>query len=334
VTGNRVAGASQYASYSSVRVVVLGASGFIGRWVARSLCGRDADVCLVVHHRAAAEPIFSRYSIRGDILELDLRESRTVQDLYRKIKPSITFNLAGYGVDRTERDEKTAYQINAHLVKVLCQIVTETRDAEWMGQDLVHVGSALEYGEIGGNLSEDSTPNPTSLYGKSKLAGTRYLTSCCQAQGIRGLTARLFTVYGPGEHQGRLLPSLLETAKSGQPLRLTAGTQKRDFTYIEDVAEGLLRLGLSTTQPGEAVNMATGQLTSVRSFTETAARILGIPDDRLEFGSLPTRAEEMDHAPVSVERLQRITGWVPSTSIAEGIRNTQVLVSQTGDRLG
>ena len=82
---------------------------------------------------------------------------------------------------------------------------------------------------------------------------------------MRAVTARLFTVYGPGEHCGRLLPSLIEAARAEKPLELTAGTQLRDLTYVEDVAEGLLRLGLAQAEPGSVVNLATGHLTMVRS---------------------------------------------------------------------
>jgi nucleoside-diphosphate-sugar epimerase len=325
--------ASHAGYYRTARVLVLGASGFIGRWVARSLCARGAKVGLVVRHRTSAEQIFHKFGVRGDIYELDLRASLAVRNLFEEFKPAITFNLAGYGVDPSERDEETAYQINAQLVQAMCEAAAETRDREWPGQDIIHVGSALEYGSLGGSLTEDSVPHPTTLYGKSKLAGTRFLTRCCQTYQVKGLTARLFTVYGPGEHQGRLLPSLLETAQTRKPLALTTGKQKRDFTYVEDVAEGLLRLGLATTRPGEIVNLATGQLTSVRGFAETAGRILGIPTAHLKFGLLPTRAEEMEHAPVAVERLQRLTAWLPQTGIAEGVRKTLDFESSCGDQV-
>jgi nucleoside-diphosphate-sugar epimerase len=308
--------------YNGVCVAVLGASGFIGRWVARVLCARGANVHLIVRNQAAAQKVFSRYGVQGDIVELDLGPPGVIQRLFRQIKPSITFNLAGYGVDRSERDEKTAYQINVHLVQAICEAIAETRDREWWGQDIVHVGSVAEYGTLGNDLSEDAVPNPTTLYGKSKLAGTRSLACCCQARRIKGLTARLFSVYGPGEHRGRLLPALLETARTGKSLRLTAGKQERDFIYVEDVAEGLLRLGLVKAQPGEMVNLATGQLTSVRTFAETAAGVLQIPYDRLEFGSLPTRAEEMKHSPVTLERLRQLIAWVPPTGVAEGVGKT------------
>lgn len=308
--------------YRGITTAVLGATGFIGQWVARELSRRGANVHLIVRDKKAAHSVFGAHINPEHIWEVDLLHLKTTQKLFHQIKPSITFNLAGYGIDRTESDESTADEINAKLVKRMCEDVSEIRDSRWVGQDIVHVGSALEYGDIFGDLNERSVPQPTTLYGKSKLAGTQALTQCCRSYGIKGLTARLFTVYGPGEHEARLLPSLISAAKTERLLPLTAGRQKRDFTFITDVVEGLLRLGLSNTKPGEVVNVATGKLTSVRVFAETAAKELKIPLERLRFGALPTRTDEMDHAEVSLAVLRRALGWVPPTSVTEGIRQT------------
>ncbi|MCG3207758.1 MAG: dTDP-6-deoxy-L-talose 4-dehydrogenase (NAD(P)(+)) [Anaerolineae bacterium] len=310
-----------FSRYRDCRIVVLGASGFLGRWVARALSWCGAELYLVVR-RAKAAPNFECYDVKGQVVEVNLADSAAVRRFFRRVQPTITFNLAGYGVDPAERDDQTAFQINTHLLQTICHALVDIRDWAWCGLDIVHVGSALEYGAIGGNLAEDSRPNPTTLYGRSKLAGTLALASSCRAYGLRGITARLFTVYGPGEHAGRLLPSLLAAAQTGQPLALTAGTQQRDFIYVEDAAEGLLRLGLARSRPGEIVNLATGQLTPVRRFVESAAEILQLPADRLEFGTIPLRVEEMEHDPVTIARLRRLVGWAPPTPITAGIRRT------------
>lgn len=308
--------------YNGTQTLVLGASGSIGRWVARILCARGTKVALVVRNKGVAEQIFSTYGIRGDIYEMDLQNLAAVAKLLQTVKPSITFNLAGYGMDRSERDDRVAYQINARLPEAILETIAKRRDPRWPGQDIVHAGSSLEYGPIGGTLPEDSITNPTTLYGASKLAGTELLARYCKARNIKGLTARIFTVYGPGEPQRRLLPSLLETAKTGKPLQLTSGEQKRDFIYVEDVAEGLIRLGLAHAALGDVVNLATGRLTSVRSFAVAAAKIIGIPHDRLKFGKLAALTEEMHHSQVTIERLRRLTAWVPPTGVREGIRKT------------
>lgn len=310
-------------SYQDKRVLVLGASGFIGRWVARLLGTHGARLHLVVRQKALAERILARYRVRGVILQQDLERLDQVENLLRTIRPTVTFNLAGYGVDPSERDERRTARINTDLVQAVAAAAAKVRDPSWEGSDVVHVGSALEYGSVEGVLTEESVPHPTTVYGRSKLAGTEALRRSCQDYDIRGVTARLFTVYGPGEHEGRLLPSLLTTARGREPLPLTAGSQRRDFTFVEDVAEGLLRLGAGRGEPGEIVNLATGVLTSVRSFVEIAAAVLSIPTERLSFGMLPTRPEEMTHRAMTIARLEQRTGWRPSIDIAEGVRRTR-----------
>jgi nucleoside-diphosphate-sugar epimerase len=195
-------------------------------------------------------------------------------------------------------------------------------EVSWPGQRIIHVGSALEYGNAGGDLRENSHCDPTTIYGRSKLAGTQSLSRSCKELGISGVTARLFTVYGPGEEGSRLLPTLIASIAEDQPIELTDGLHTRDFTYVEDVAEALLRLGLAGAVPGEVVNVATGKLTRVREFVSTAASILGLPERRLAFGALPTRPEEMKHEAVNIQRLKELTGWAPPTGIGEGVRKT------------
>ena len=266
--------------------------------------------------------IFRDYKIHGEICVVDLRDFDRVRNLIAEIRPTVTFNLAGYGVDRAERDEFTAHQINSRLVEVICGAIASIKNPGWHGQDVINVGTALEYGAIGGTLSENSIPNPTTLYGKTKLSGTNLLTQACMRMGIKGLTARLFTVYGPGEHPERLLPSLIAAARTGETLQLTAGNQKRDFTFVKDVAEGLLRLGLIETIPGDIVNLSTGTLCSVRQFVEVAATILGIVPGQLCFGAINPRFDEMEHEPVTLAHLRTLLSWVPSTNINDGIQRT------------
>jgi nucleoside-diphosphate-sugar epimerase len=304
---------------------VLGASGFNGRWVARGLTAAQAKPVLFVRDAGKANAIFREYRVHGEIIELDLTDEARTVALLRDLRPAITFNLAGYGVDPSERDEKCAREMNEQLVTTLCEVIAAFAHGcpNWAGQHLVHTGSALEYGVIRGDLSEDSEPRPTTLYGETKLAGTRSLARGCRALGISGLTARLFTVYGPGEHPGRLLPSLVEAARRGQPVSLTDGRQRRDFAYVEDVADGLLALGAGSAVPGEVINFASGTLLGVSQFVLEAAKVLGIPNSALKFGELPARAEEMWHSEVNVERLRQRLGWTPPTTVEPGIRKTK-----------
>lgn len=306
--------------YGGTRVLVLGATGFLGRWVGRALSEADAELTLAVRSLELGRRRLKEFGVAGEVVLADFDAPDTVEQLVARAQPQITFNLAGYGVDRSERDEAAAQRINVELPERLVAAVARVRDPGWAGQDIVHTGSALEYGQIGGRLVEDAEPNPTTFYGRSKLAGTAGFTASCVEHGVKGVTARLFTVYGPGEHEGRLLPSLSAAAGSDADVELTEGLQKRDFTYAADVARGLLDLGLSRAPTGDVVNLATGQLLTVREFIERAGPVLGIEPSRLRFGAIPTRDDEMEHREVSVARLQQRIGWSPSTGVVDGVR--------------
>ncbi|MEO7964983.1 MAG: GDP-mannose 4,6-dehydratase, partial [Gemmatimonadaceae bacterium] len=124
------------------------------------------------------------------------------------------------------------------------------------------------------------------------------------------------------EHSGRLLPSILDAARSLEPLPLSDGQQRRDFTYVEEVVEGLLRLAVSDVRPGEIVNLATGVMHSVRDFVHAAAAVVKCDESLLHFGAVPHRPEEMSHEGVSVSRLRTRADWLPADDITEGVART------------
>lgn len=309
-------------AYRGRRVLVTGASGFLGCWVARLLHEGGAELFLGGRSTEALRSAGAAFRFTGEMLCADFGEPGTFAQLYRDVRPVITFHLAGYGVDPEERDAALAERLNHHLIEEIANVIGADPAAGWPGLRLIHAGSAAEYGAVAGPVTEVSPENPVNLYGRTKLAGKWALRRAVEHSGLRATTARLFTVYGPGEHAHRLLPSLIAAAQSGRTLALTAGEQQRDFTYVADVAEGLLRLGCLGGAAAAVVNMATGTLTRVRTFAETAAAALGVAPGKLDFGALPYRADETPHGPVSTALLEATLAWKPVTSIREGIEKT------------
>jgi nucleoside-diphosphate-sugar epimerase len=304
--------------YAGVTALVLGGSGFIGGWVIRLLSARGARVHGVIRDATKAASV--RDIAAGDLTVADLARRGAITAIVRDVRPSVVFNLAGYGVDRTERDPETMALLNTHLVADLCEALATMPSDGWDGLRLVHAGSALEYGPVSGPLTADSEPGPTTDYGRTKLQGTDHVRRAGETHGLLCTVARLFTVYGPGEHSGRLLPSLMRAAETRSRVPLSTGEQRRDFTYVEDAAEGLLRMGVSHAKPGAVINLATGELTSVRTFAEIAAQVLGLDRDCLDFGAVPVRSDEMFHGVVDVSPVQELLSWRPQISIAEGVR--------------
>jgi nucleoside-diphosphate-sugar epimerase len=310
------------AAYRDVTVLVLGGGGFIGRWVVNRLTRAGARVAVLARDPASIDALRSWWHAPVDVIQCDVSDFNALYACVLAVRPRIAFNLAGYGVARGERDVHLMRQLNAELVAALGASMADARDRDWAGQAIVNAGSSAEYGQTDGPVRGDGPAEPVTDYGRAKLAGSLALAESCRERGFAGVTVRLFMVYGWGEHEHRLFPSLIRAAASGESLALTDGRQRFDFTYVEDVADGLLRAGLSAARPGEIVNLGTGRLTQVRTFAHTAAEVLGLSADQLRFGAASRRADEVRYGPVFTARLHQLTQWTATTGIVEGIRRT------------
>jgi len=296
--------------------LVLGASGFLGRWLVRSLRASGARLHGQVRD---AGRLPAGLLEPEELVTADLGRPGVVTGLVDALRPELVFNLAGYGVAKDERADAGYRRLNAELPGELARALLASPHTR--GAVLLHVGSALEYGSEAPSLDEGALPRPSTDYGRSKLAGTLALDAA-RDEGLAALSARAFTVFGLGERPGRLVPTLLAAREGTGRIPLSAGTQRRDWIYAEDLARALVELARLDPEPlrrreppfdAPALNLASGRLSSVREFTELFARAFGIAEDRLGFGELPGLAEEMHHPPVPVERLARALGWSPPT---------------------
>ncbi len=310
--------------YENRPVLVTGAAGFIGRWVCRELTRAGANLRMIVRRADQLETVADDYGIRGRIHVADLASRGSFGEAFRVGQPAVVFNLAGYGVDPNERDDELMWRLNVGLVEeILEAIEAAPADDGWTGARLVHAGSAFEYGLLQGRIDEKARPEPENAYGKSKLEATRRVVEASGERGLRAVSARLATVYGPGDHGHRLLPSLLRAAEQQEALKLTGGKQERDFTFVGDVVEGMLRLGSLTAGIPPLANLATGTLVSVREFVEAARDELELDPELLLLGLLPYREDEVWQGPLDVTLLERVLDWLPQTGPREGIAATR-----------
>jgi UDP-glucose 4-epimerase len=184
-------------------------------------------------------------------------------------------------------------------------------------------------------MTERDLPRPTVPRGAVKAAATLVCHAWARTLGVPALVLRPFRVYGPWESADRLVPSALRAALTGRELRLGDLNVVRDFVYVGDVVDAILR-GLDTLPEtaGEVVNVGTGVQTSVEEFVATVECVMNRSIHRLP-NTFPAAAHETRAWVSSVEHCRDVLKWVPPTSLEEGLRLTlrSLEVGTTSGRL-
>lgn len=159
-------------------------------------------------------------------------------------------------------------------------------------------GSCFEYGESAKKYDKipvDAPLNPILSYPASKAAASLAFTAFCSQFMLKIKILRIFQVYGEGEAESRLWPSLKKAALNGEDFLMTAGEQVRDFIHVKDVARSFVsELDFSLVSDGEVMikNIGSGKPMSLREFSEKCWQEWGASGN-IKFGSLPYRVNEL-----------------------------------------
>lgn len=276
-----------------MKVLVTGGSGFIGRACVAELGRRG------IGHVAPSSP------------ELDVLDAASV--------------------DRTIARERPTHLLHAAWRPVHGDIMASPQNAIWADASLVlarlfrasggeraaFVGTSAEYDWTTGSVlrTGETALNPATPYGKAKRALRLALREIEEA-GLSVVWPRVFFVYGPHDHPSRLGMAVLAALLRGETVDLTSGVQIRDYTYVDDVAEGLVMALLSDFE-GET-DLASGAPHSVRAFASEIGRQLGA-EHLLRFGARPNPAHD---APIVVgdpAHARIHLGWTARTPLELGV---------------
>jgi UDP-glucose 4-epimerase len=301
-------------------VLVTGGNGFIGRHLVKRLIEIGHEVTLL--QRSPECPAGTR-----ELLKISELTSESIEGALRGRRFDWVFHLAAYGVNPQDRDIASMFRIN---VGATYGIVGTA--ASWSPSSVVIAGSGSEYwlDSADAPVSEDHPIEPFRPYGALKGAGTLCACALARALGLPFAAGRIFGVYGPGEAQHRLLPSLVRGLLLGQRVRLTTGTQQRDFLFIDDVVEAMIALAWSLeSKPTQVVlNISSGRPLSVRAFAEAVAHACNKSTDLLGFGEIPLRPDEVMFFAGDSSRLQAFTGWRPRFKLESGIQRAISEIAQ------
>ena len=289
------------------KVLLTGASGFIGRQCLTQLSETGAEVHAVSRGRQDAMPGVTWHDV-------NLLEDGAIGRLIAKLRPSHLLNMAW----NAEPGRYWTAPDNFQWVRTGLEMLHTFADSG--GERIVMAGSCAEYDWNYGWCSENVTPlAPGTVYGTCKHSLQSMLQTYSQQYGLSSAWGRIFFLYGPYEHPSRLVSSVIAALLRGQPAVCTAGTQIRDFMHVSDVASAFVSLLDSTVQG--AVNIASGNSITIRDVVSKIALLLDRPD-LLKLGEIPMPPSDPPLLLADVGRLRNELGWSPSMTLEQGLSDT------------
>lgn len=285
-----------------MRVLITGASGFIGRHTVAHMM-REGHVVRTVHRGAALPGVADH--CRADVSSDDLAPALATMDA--------VIHLAGIGdVAESQRDPLRYNLVNAvGTLRVL-------EAARHRGAEVVMASTQHVYRPSSRRVTERSLPTPQNIYGASKLMAERWCEIYGRAYGLRARVLRLFSVYGPGQvGQGASGVVAIFTARAlaGSPITVMSD-QRRDFTHVDDVVRGI-SAALALPAPGHALfNIGTGIGTSFSSLARMIRALVG-SDCAIDASSI---ARTTDHLVPSVELARKQLGFEARIPLQQGLR--------------
>jgi dTDP-glucose 4,6-dehydratase len=306
------------ASLSDSRVLVTGASGFIGSHLTRRLVAEGAEVHALTPAVSSVYPgrlLDVRNKIR--LHEANITDRSAMDELAREIRPSVIFHLAAYthvgkSWQRVDECVQTNVQGTVNLLKAFEAVGFER---------FINTGTSEIYGDIEVPFREDAQVNPCSPYSVSKYAAERFCRMFHQGLDWPIVLVRPFNAYGPAQTPDRIVSETIVRALRGHELKTTSGRQTREFNYVEDLAEGFVLLATTTGIEGELFNLGGGEEVAIRDVVTMILELMGDPISP-EIGALPDRPNEIWRMYCDATKARERLGWAPKHSLRDGLQKT------------
>ena len=290
-----------------MRVVVTGSSGFLGSWICRVLAAHQEVTALV---RTSSDT----YRLQGiEGLQVERRESADWPAFISAEKPDALILADWWGVGNHERND--AHQFDN--IERMERLAIAARDA---GVRLVvGVGSQAELGPVSNRITEDLPDNPTTEYGKAKVAARKAAGHVLKGSATRFAWLRIFSTYGPSDTDTWLIPQLIDTLTKGEVMALTKGEQEWSYLHAFDLARAFAAV-IDNESTSGVVNVGNPKTIILKDAIHMIADKLGA-NHLLGFGKMDYRTDQVMKLEPACESLTAV-GWKPVVSFENGIAQT------------
>lgn len=293
------------------RILITGATGFVGANLARRLLTDGHEVHLLVRPRYASwriEEILSHVTLHT----MPLTDGGALDALVASLRPEWIFHLAAHGAYSWQNDAHEIEQTNVVGTTNLVEACVKTGF-----EAFVNAGSSSEYGFKDHAPGEDERLEPNSCYAAAKASATLFCRQAALEHQVNLTTLRLYSAYGPYEEPARLMPTLISCGLKDVLPPLVNPDIARDYVYVDDVCEAFVVAAEKKSPPGSIFNLGTGIQTSMREVVEVARRVMNISAEP-QWGSMPDRSWDSTIWVADARKITSTLGWKPALSFEQG----------------
>jgi len=299
----------------SKTIFITGANGFVGANLIRLLIKNNYKVHALVRKNAniwRIKDVLKNINLHTG----DINDTKSLKRILNQVRPQYIFHLASYG--NSSDDKNLNEMININIVG-LTNLLEATLGINYKA--FVITGSSSEYGFKDKPMLENDVLTPNSYYSATKASATLIAQSFALLNNKPITIARLFSVYGPFEEQNRLIPTVIKLAINDKEIFLTSGKVQRDFIYIEDVVEALLKIAKTKLKNGEIINLGTAKQHGNDDIVRTIEKILH-KKLTVKIGKFPKRAWDTNYWVSNNQKASKLLSWRPKYNLENGLKKT------------
>jgi len=290
------------------KILITGGTGFIGYHLAKKCLKLNWSVTSL----STKNPTKIRKLKKIKYLISDISKKSDLKKIIN-INYDYVVNLAGY-VDHS-RKKKTLYS-HYNGCRNISEIFLRKKIKKF-----IQIGSSIEYGRNLSPQKENLNNTKTfSIYGKAKLMSTNYLLSLYKKYSFPVSVLRLYLVYGPYQDRNRVIPIVIDNALKSKEFDCSLGTQFRDFVYIDDVVNGIIKSLKTKKSNGQIINLGSGKPIMIKDVILKICKIIG--SGKPQFGRIKFRKDEIKNLYPSIVKAKKILNWRPKVKINFGLKKT------------
>ena len=291
------------------KILVAGGTGFIGSNLILNLISKGNDIICLSKGCNKKNHINKVFYISHDLTKpFKDEEIKKISDV------DYVINCSGY-IDHSNllSGGKEIFYNHYESLYLLSNLAIKIK-----AKAFIHIGSSEEYGKNKSPLDEKIRESPESPYALGKLCSTHYLQQCYKQGILNTVILRPFLVYGERQKKERFLPYLIDNCLHDREFKVTWGEQIRDYLYIKDFNNALIKALNNNDAYGEVINIASGIPRSIREVIDTVKEIIG--KGKPVFGGIDYRKGESMELYANIKKAKSLLNWEPEYDFKKSLK--------------